>query len=66
MIEDYEVAPRAFQSYHSTLRWLAFRGMIPDNLKAAAPRPNETYAGPDPAWEAAIAQLASDADSRLP
>jgi hypothetical protein len=67
MVEDYEVARRAFQSYHSTLRWLAFRGMIPNDLKAAAPRPNENYyAEPDPAWETAIAQLASDADARLP
>jgi hypothetical protein len=67
MVEDYDVARRALQSYHSTLRWLAFRGMIPNDLKATAPRPNETYyAEPDPAWETAIARLASDPDARLP
>jgi hypothetical protein len=67
LVEDYEVARRALKSYHGTARWLAFRGMVPDDLKATAPKPNEVYhSGPDPTWEAAIAQLAIDPEAQLP
>jgi hypothetical protein len=67
MVEDYAVAHRTYQVLHATLRQLAYLGVIPDDLKAAAPRPNETYfCAPDPSWEAAIAQLATDPDAALP
>jgi hypothetical protein len=67
LVEDFRTAERTFQQYHSTLRWLAAHGMIPDDLKDRAPKAHETYhCAPDPAWEAALGKLARDADAELP
>jgi hypothetical protein len=64
---DYRVAEQTFQQYHSTLRWLAGRGMIPADLTASCPSANATFfADPDPAWIAAIQALSADAGAPLP
>ncbi|HZZ61491.1 MAG TPA: hypothetical protein VFE63_09985 [Roseiarcus sp.] len=67
LVQDYETARRAFYVYQSTLRWLAARGCIPDDIKKVAPRPHDTiFADPDPAWLAAFEALTRDADAPLP
>ena len=67
LIADYDTARRAWEEYHSTLRWLAAHDCIPDELKGAAPKAHETYhAEPDPQWTAAIESLKRDADAELP
>jgi multidrug efflux pump subunit AcrA (membrane-fusion protein) len=67
LAQDFDTVRRAFAQYHSTLRWLAANDCIPDDLKAAAPKPHETYhADPDPAWIAALEALKRDANAELP
>lgn len=67
LVEDYCTARSAFQQYEATLIWLAVLGMIPDDLKDAAPSRNATrYADPDPAWLAAVEALKRDPDAALP
>jgi hypothetical protein len=67
LVEDYRIAESAFQTYHSTLRWLAARNCIPADLIEAAPKAHETFfAEPDDGWVSAIATLAQDADAPLP
>jgi hypothetical protein len=67
LVEDYRTAERTFQQYQATLIFLAGQHAIPDDLQAAAPKAHHTrFAEPDPAWVAAIAALAQDADVTLP
>jgi hypothetical protein len=67
LAEDFQIVKRTYNNMFSTLRWLAFLGLIPDHLRESCPKKNDTYFfPPDPAWEAAIAKLASDPDAALP
>ena len=67
LITDFDTARRAFQQYHSTLRWLAAHDCIPDDLKNSAPKAHDTYhAEPDPTWKAALAALGQNPDAELP
>jgi len=67
MAQDYATARRAWEQYHSTLRWLASLDCIPDDLTDRSPKPHETYfVDPSPEWTAAISALARDADAQLP
>jgi hypothetical protein len=44
MAEDYKIARRTYETYHSALRWLAGKDCIPADLKDAAPKRHEAYA----------------------
>ncbi len=67
LAQDYRTAEATFRQYHSTLRWLASLDCVPDDLRDAVPKVQETYFGaPSPEWTAAIAALATNADAALP
>jgi hypothetical protein len=64
---DYRIAEQTFHQYHSTLRWLAGKGMIPADLCDAAPKGHDTFfAPPDPDWVSAVEALSRDPDFDLP
>lgn len=67
LVQDFDTAKRTFETYHSTLRWLAACDCIPADLVEVAPKANETFfAEPANEWVSAIAALAIDADAGLP
>lgn len=67
LVQDFDTAKRTFQTYHSTLRWLAARDCIPADLIEAAPKANETFfAEPADEWVQALEALKLDADAELP
>ena len=67
LVADFDTARRTFQTYHSTLRWLAAHNCIPADLLAEAPKAHETfYAEPAVEWVQALEALKLDADATLP
>lgn len=67
LASDFAIAKRAYLIYHSTLRSLNARGMIPEDLREVIPSATETfYADPDPAWTDALEALLTNPDAKLP
>ena len=67
LASDFAIAKRAYFTYHSTLRSLNARGMIPEDLRGVVPSATEIFfEDPDPSWVEAIAALALDANAPLP